>query len=113
MVLYVDGKRIAKRADVTSGQPYTGVWRIGGDNLNGWPSQPASSYFQGSIDEVGIYPTVLGLSQVQNHFQASGRTLNLPAAPVDNYGKAVFQLNPDLYWRVGETTGTTAADSGA
>jgi PKD repeat protein len=113
MVLYVDGKRIAKRADVTSGQPYTGVWRIGGDNLNGWPSQPASSYFQGSIDEVSIYPTVLGLSQVQNHFQASGRTLNLPTAPVDNYGKAVFQLNPDLYWRVGETTGTTAADSGA
>ena len=113
MVLYIDGKLIAKRADVTTGQPYSGFWRIGGDNLSGWPSRPASNYFQGSIDEVSIYPTVLGLSKVQNHFQASGRTLNLPAAPADNYGKAIFQAGPDLYWRVGESNGTTAADSGA
>ncbi len=34
-------------------------WRIGGDNLGGWPTQPASSYFDGTIDDVAIYPTVL------------------------------------------------------
>jgi PKD repeat protein len=113
MVLYIDGKRVAKRSDVTAGQPYTGYWRIGGDNLNAWPSQPRSSYFQGSIDEVSIYPAVLGLAQVQNHFQASGRTLDLPTAPADNYGKAVFQAGPDLFWRLGEANGTKAADSGA
>ena len=107
MVLYVDGKRIAKRADVTSGQPYTGVWRIGGDNLNGWPSQPASSYFQGSIDEVSHLPDRAGrCTRCQNALPGHrGRTLNLPTAPADNYGKAVFQLNPDLYWRLGENYG--------
>ncbi|MCY0904971.1 LamG-like jellyroll fold domain-containing protein [Arthrobacter sp. H14-L1] len=112
MSLYIDGKRIGQRADVTSGQSYSGGWRIGGDNLNGWPSQPASSYFSGDLDEVAVYPTVLSLSQVQNHYQASGRTLNLPVAPADNYGKAVFQAEPDLYWRLGESTGNTANDSG-
>ena len=59
MKLYVDGKLVGQRADVTCGQDYTGYWRVGGDNLGGWPNQPASNYFAGAIDEVAIYPTVL------------------------------------------------------
>ena len=39
-------RRQARRAPTAmspSGQPYTGYWRVGGDNLNGWPNQPSST----------------------------------------------------------------------
>ncbi|MGH1550676.1 PKD domain-containing protein [Leifsonia poae] len=110
MALYVDGKRVASRTDITSAQGYNGYWRVGGDNLNGWPSQPASSYFGGSIAQVAIYPTVLTRNQVSSMYQAAGYTLNAPSAPADAYGAAVYQSDPDLYWRLSDT-GTTAADS--
>ena len=112
MRLYVDGRRVGARTDVTSGQAYAGYWRIGGDNLGGWPSRPANDYFQGAIDDVAVYPTVLAQTTVLDHYTASGRTSELPPRPVDAYGAAVYDLMPDLYWRVGESSGTTAADSG-
>ena len=59
MRLSIDGKPVASRSDVTVGQAYSGVWRVGGDNLNGWTSQPASNYFSGDIDNFAILPTVL------------------------------------------------------
>ncbi|MDN3497515.1 PKD domain-containing protein, partial [Planococcus sp. APC 4015] len=112
MVLYLDGKRVAARTDTTSGQPYTGFWRIGGDNLGGWPNV-GGQYLNGSISDVAIYKSVLTRTQVDAHWTASGRTSNIPAAPADAYGKSVFDLFPSLYWRAGETAGSTAADSGA
>ncbi|WP_426976583.1 PKD domain-containing protein [Pseudarthrobacter sp. O4] len=112
MRLFVDGKLVAQRTDVTSGQAYSGYWRIGGDNLGGWPSAPSNAYLSGDIDEVAIYPTALTRGQVQSHYQKSGRTLNLQPAPADAYGKAVFEADPQLYWRLGETSGTQAGDSG-
>ena len=42
---------------------------------------------------------------------ASGRSLTAPAAPTDAYGAAVYSDDPDLFWRLGETTGTTVQDS--
>ena len=194
MTLYVDGKRVAQRTDVTSGQDYQGVWRVGGDNLNGWPSQPTSAYFAGAIDDVAVYPTELTATQVVDNYAASGRTVvNTPPtaaftasvkkgiatldgststdpdgtitsyawdfgdgsvgtgatathtyatagtytvgltvtdnagatstishdvtvlpvlpAPLDAYGAAVYGSNPDLYWRLDESTGTTAVDA--
>jgi len=47
-----------------------GFWRVGGDNLSGWTSAPTSKYFNGSIDEVSIYPTVLTSSQVHAQYIA-------------------------------------------
>src|SRR5690606_37551578 len=46
------------------------------------------------------------------HYRASGRTLDLPEPPADAYGAAVVALDPDLYWRLDETSGTVAADAG-
>jgi len=112
MKLYVDDKLVGQRGDVTSGQPFSGYWRVGGDNIGGWPSQPPSNYFSGAIDEVAIYPTVLSPQTVDAQWVASGRTSTIPAAPADAYGAMVFKDNPTLFWRLGETTGTTAADSG-
>ncbi|WP_460783888.1 PKD domain-containing protein [Microbacterium tumbae] len=66
--LYVDGQLAASNASVTSAQDYLGYWRIGGDNLGGWPSTPSSSYLDGSIDEVAVYDYALSANQVGNHY---------------------------------------------
>ncbi|HEY5114794.1 MAG TPA: LamG domain-containing protein [Nakamurella sp.] len=113
MTLYVDGIKAASRSDVTSGQPYTGYWRVGGDNLGGWPNQPASNYLSGSIDEVSIYPTALTKDQVMAQYVASGLTSPIPAVPADTYGAAIYNAQPDLFWRLADTTGDKAADSSA
>jgi hypothetical protein len=47
-----------------STQNYNGHWRFGEDNLNNWPYQPASHYFQGQIDEVAIFDTALSSNNV-------------------------------------------------
>jgi PKD repeat protein len=104
--LYVDGVLVGQRSDVSAGQAYQGYWRVGGDNS--WSGAP---YFTGDIDEVAIYPTVLSYRQVVDHWTASGRVSTLPAAPADAYGAAVHALTPDLYWRLGDTAGTTATDT--
>ncbi|MET1053245.1 MAG: LamG domain-containing protein, partial [Mycetocola sp.] len=68
MELYVDGVRVAQRTDTTSGQSYTGYWRIGGDL-----SWAGANYFPGAIDEVAVYPAPLSAQQVSSHYAASGR----------------------------------------
>jgi len=72
MVLYVDGIQVGS---TLSGAPqsYTGYWRLGYDNLAGWPSAPSSYYFSGSIDEAAVYKYALSSTQVSNHYHASGR----------------------------------------
>jgi hypothetical protein len=111
MVLYVDGLRVARDTGTTSAQGYQGYWRIGGDSLNAWPSLPTNFNFAGSIDDTSIYPTALTLAQVQAHYVASGRTLSVPPAPSDGYGKRVYNDGPDLYWRLDDASGPTAADT--
>jgi hypothetical protein len=81
MAFYVDG-RLAGTTTSSSAQPYTGYWRVGGDNLNGWnldewgsnsqgTTQPYSYYFNGTIADVAVYPTALAAAQVQAHFAAA------------------------------------------
>ncbi|ROR67373.1 PKD repeat protein [Agrococcus jenensis] len=79
IALYVDGARVAQDATVTTAQNYAGYWRIGGDNLNGWPAQPSSASFRGAIDEVAVYSTALSSSQVSTHY-AVGSGLQAPTA---------------------------------
>lgn len=112
MVLYVDGVRIGTRNDTTTGQSYSGYWRIGGDSQGGWPSAGSSNYLNGRIADVAVYDSALSRDAVDAHWVASGRTSSLPAAPADAYGKSVYDLDPTLYWRLGETSGTVAKDSG-
>ena len=75
--LYVDGKLIGTNSGTTVGQAYTGYWRIGGDNVNGWPNS-GNPYFAGSIDDVAVYPTALSAAQVSAHY--SGVALAKPVA---------------------------------
>ncbi|MGI3785394.1 MAG: LamG-like jellyroll fold domain-containing protein [Janthinobacterium lividum] len=110
MNLYVDGASVARNT-VTGAQAYYGVWHVGGDNLNSWPNQPSSSYFKGSIDETAVYPTALTGQQVAAHYTAGGGTPNVNTRPTDAYGAAVYDADPDLYWRLDEASGSTAADA--
>lgn len=112
MSLFVDGKRVGFDSSMRVPRGYTGFWRIGGDNLSGWNQRPSSNAFSGNIDEVAVYDTALTVEQIQQHYIASGRSLNVPTAPADAYGQTVFNDNPDMYWRLAETSGSTASDSG-
>jgi PKD repeat protein len=113
MQLYVDGVLVGQSTQTTIGQAYSGYWKIGGDNLNGWPDQPSNEYFTGDIGQVAIFPTVLTRTQVSNEAVAAGLPSTVPSAPSDAYGAAVFNQNPELYWRLNEPAGAgTAIDSG-
>ncbi|MEL4320452.1 PKD domain-containing protein [Leifsonia sp. YIM 134122] len=108
MQLFIDGVRVGQRTDVTAGQNYSGYWRIGGDT-----SWEGANFFNGSIDDVAIYPQAQSIQQVNEHYTASGRTSALPTAPADSYGARVYSDNPDFYWRLNDAVGAgTAADSG-
>jgi hypothetical protein len=67
MALYVDGALVGTNPN-TAAQIYNGFWRAGSDNLNGWPLQPSSNNFNGTIDEVAVYSAALSASQVADHF---------------------------------------------
>jgi Concanavalin A-like lectin/glucanases superfamily/PKD domain len=80
MRLYVDGALVGSDSATTAGQPFNGYWRVGGDNLNGWPNKPSSNFLKGSIDEVAIYSGVLSASKVTEHYGV-GRGTVVPNQP--------------------------------
>ncbi|MFJ7058209.1 LamG-like jellyroll fold domain-containing protein [Streptomyces griseobrunneus] len=68
MSLYVDGQLRASNILYSTNENYPGYWRVGGDNLSGWPNRPTSNFFDGEIDETAVYPTALTGSQVSAHY---------------------------------------------
>ena len=111
LAMFVDGAPVGQNGGTTVAQTYSGYWRIGGDNLGGWPSKPSSNYFKGTIANVAVYPAALTLSQVQKHYTDAGYTPAAPPAPTDSYGAAAYADSPTTYWRLDETRGSTAADT--
>ncbi|MBO9625100.1 MAG: PKD domain-containing protein [Microbacterium sp.] len=79
MVLYVDGKAVARNTAVTTAWPFNGYWRAGYDILSGLPGQPTSSAFSGKIDEFAGYGSALTAQQVAAHY-ALGRGQKAPTA---------------------------------
>ncbi len=79
MRLYVDGKEVAADAGTVSAQSYSGYWRLGGDNLNGWPNAPSSNYFDGDLDEFAVYDRALTQAEVATHY-ALGAGIEAPTA---------------------------------
>lgn len=63
MIMYVDNTSVATSV-YYSAEPYTGYWKIGNDNVNGWLNPPTSTYFSGKIDDVAVYNTELSSSAV-------------------------------------------------
>ena len=67
MKLYLDGALVATDASSTAGEPNTGYWRVGYDNLNGWPGAPSSAYFNGRIRGAAVYNVELSAQQIADH----------------------------------------------
>jgi fibronectin type 3 domain-containing protein len=110
MTLYVDGVKVGGNS-ATTNQSYPGYWRVGEDNLNGWPNQPSSNYFAGTIDDVSVYNTALTPSQVGIQYTAAGYTLPPPPPQSTTpYAQSVLADGPSLYWRLDESSGSTALD---
>jgi len=112
--LYVDGTRVARDSTATKATVYTGWWRVGGENLSGWPSAPTSNNLAGDVDEVAVYPVALAPDRVAAHVSAAGRTPAAAPTAADGYGRAVLTDDPEFFWRLQDpTTTTTAADASA
>ena len=65
--LYVDGELVASDAN-TAAMDYSGYWRVGYGNLDGWPWVPSSKGFNGRLDEVAVYPDTLTQAEVARHY---------------------------------------------
>lgn len=67
---YVDGALVGT-AGTTTGQNYTGFWRIGCGNLVNWTANP-SSFFTGAIQWAAVHTRALSASEIATH-AAAGR----------------------------------------
>lgn len=89
--LFVDGVSQGTNA-AGAAQAYSGYWRVGADNLNGWPNQPASAAMVGAIDEAAVYPVQLAASDVQWHYSLGSAN----KAPVATFTSACTELSCDM-----------------
>ena len=89
MFLYVDGTQVASDPSNTSAQTFSGYWRLGYDNLNGWPSKPASDYFVGNLADVAIFPSALSAQSVATLYSATSSSAE---------SQAILALNPSAFW---------------
>lgn len=120
LALFVDGKLIGSRNDVTIAYNFDGYWRVGGDSLAGWPGTSSSVDLAGKIDEVAIYPTALSLAQAKSHYTKGGgsvaptasftaQTNGLTVAVDGNGSTAPNGSVADYAWSYGDGTSGTGA----
>jgi hypothetical protein len=76
LLLYVDGIRQGTDLTTTTAGSYSGYWRLGYDDLTGWPSAPTSSYLAGSIDEARVLTRQLSDAEVANDKTAGFNALH-------------------------------------
>ena len=93
---YIDGVLDVTRSQVRSAAT-TDIITIGAGVA---PTVP----WNGSIDEVAIYPYALTPAQIQSHYKARS------PYPTDSYATKVIASGPSAYWRLDETYGTVAKD---
>jgi hypothetical protein len=73
--LYVDGLEQAADPGTTTAGSYSGYWRLGYDDLTGWPSVPTSSYLAGTVDEARVITRALRDAEVTNDCTAGANAL--------------------------------------
>jgi PKD repeat protein len=93
MSLHLDGALVSRSTAVTTAPSYRGYWRIGGDNLSGWPSAPTSRYFAGTVDEVAVYGSALTSSQISNHSTVGRGGAPSNTAPTAAFSSSVTGLS--------------------
>jgi signal peptidase I len=70
MKLFLDGEQVASNPGVTTAESYSGWWRVGYDNLSGWPQAPTSNFFAGSVDDAVVWHAALTGAQVLASYRA-------------------------------------------
>ncbi|MHC1560026.1 LamG-like jellyroll fold domain-containing protein [Actinomycetospora sp. C-140] len=73
MVLYVDGTQVAADPTTTTaegGTTRTGWWRLGWDNLSGWPSAPTTPAWAGSMYDAAVLTNALTAAQVAQLYRS-------------------------------------------
>ncbi|MCO4276524.1 LamG domain-containing protein [Pseudarthrobacter sp. HLT3-5] len=71
MKLYVDGQLAAQDPATTTGETFSGFWRIGYNNLAGWgPNEPSNHAFTGRMRYAAAYSTALTPAQIAAHHTA-------------------------------------------
>ena len=99
--IYVDGQRQEKTViqnDLASGVTTSAF------PLNVAARNNGSNPFNGTVDEVAIYDAALTPAEIYDHYL-------LGAAQVaSDYTKLIISDSPEGYWKLGETSGTTAED---
>jgi hypothetical protein len=73
--LYVDGVQRATNASATTAGNYNGYWRLGYDDLTGWPSAPTSSYAAATVDEARVVTRQLRDAEVLGDYTAGANAL--------------------------------------
>lgn len=71
MKLYLDGALVAADPSTTVAETNTGYWRVGDDNVSGWPSTTTSGFFAGRLRNVGVYTVELTPQQIAAHAAAA------------------------------------------
>jgi PKD repeat protein len=93
MKLYVDGNLVGSEATGTAGAAFSGYWRVGGDNLSGWPSPPSSLYLNGTIDDVAVYSKALSAAAVTNHYGLGTGAVTPNQPPTAAFGSSCTWLD--------------------
>jgi hypothetical protein len=97
ITLYQDGVFIDTLTSGTAASGFSGFWRIADGNKEG--------FFAGTIARVAIYTSQLTQAQVTNHYSA------MYNSGTADYDTVVAADSPSYYWKLNETSGTSAADS--
>lgn len=104
MQLFVDGNLVGSRADGNTPRNIdAGVWRIGGDRMSGWASNPTGGYITGQIDEVAVYTAPLTPAQVNAHYSMGSQGVLPNQLPTANISATVTGLTVS-------TSGATSSD---
>jgi hypothetical protein len=93
--LYLDGA-LAGSSGNTGAQSYSGWWSIGYSFAHnaGWPDDPSSAFFNGSLAQIAIIPSQLNSTQITN--------LNADNT-LPTYTAAVNALSPVNDWQLGDS----------
>ncbi|MCU1656436.1 MAG: Alkaline phosphatase [Pseudonocardiales bacterium] len=108
LTLFRNGVKIGQRTDL----PATAIAGLAGTI----GTQTGGQYpMAGTIDEVAVYNVALSATDVSDDYTSAGTASNPPPPPPPpngSYRDAVLGQGSLLaYWRLGDTSGTTAADT--
>ncbi len=91
MKLFIDGILTSSNAGYTTPENYNGYWRIGYDNMTGWPNPPNTFYMKSAIDEVVIAHAVRSENWIKLNYENTKSSSSF--ITVDNFtGKPVINL---------------------